>query len=181
MEGYRIEPMLFTSEEAVSLFLGAGVIEQFRRLDPGQAIVKALAKIEAILPPEHRKDILQARERILFDMSPLFGTGEHTHLDVLRDSVLNNRKLRIEYPSFCQFIPEERILSPYGLVCKAGEWCLIAFCHRQASFLVYHVNRIKAVELLDETFQPMHDFDVRGFWQQYVGSLARPWTDDKKR
>ncbi|OGO06057.1 MAG: hypothetical protein A2Y73_01155 [Chloroflexi bacterium RBG_13_56_8] len=171
MEGYKMEPMLFTSEEAVSLFLGAGVIEQYRTLDPGQAIVKALAKIEATLPEEYREDIQQARERILFDMSPYFGTGEHPHLQALKDAVLKTHKLRIAYPSHCPFLPEERIVDPYGLVCKAGQWFLIAFCHNQACFLVFPVARIKAVEALDETFQPMAGFDVWGFWQQCVRSL----------
>jgi len=181
MDGYRIEPMLFTGEEAISLFLGAGVIEQYRKLDPGQAIVKALAKIEAILPEEYKGDIQQARKRILFDMAPFFGTGEYTHLQVLRDSVLNSHKLRIEYPSHCQLMPEERSINPYGLVCKAGEWYLIAFCHRQASSFVFHVNRIKAVEVLNESFQPMEDFDVGGFWQRHVGNLAQLWKDRNER
>lgn len=176
MEGYQIEPMLFTGEEAVSLFLGASVIEQYRKLDPGQAIVKALAKIEASLPEEYKEDIRRARERILFDMSPFFDTGECTHLEALRDAVLNSRKLHIKYPSHCQLVPEDRLINPYGLVCKAGEWCLIAFCHRQASFVTFRIARIKAIEVLDETFQPMADFDVRGFWERYVRDLEKQWT-----
>jgi len=35
------------------------------------------------------------------------------------------------------------------------------------------VDRIKAVETLDETFRPMADFDVRGFWERYIKEIER--------
>ena len=182
MEGYKMEPMLLSTEEAVSLFLGGSVIQQYPRLDSTQAITKAPAwhalgqapgKIEALLPEEYKSDIRRAKERILFDMSPIWSQGEDTHLETLKNAILSNQKARITYPSHCQLIPDERVINPYGLVCKGGVWNLIAFCHIQAAFVVFLVDRIKAVEILDETFHPMADFDVRGFWERYAKEIAR--------
>jgi hypothetical protein len=89
-----------------------------RRLDPGQAIAKALAKIEAILPKEYMEDIRQARDRILFDVAPFFGTGEHPSLEALKAAVVHNWRLRIRYPSHCQLVPSERTvdLPPIGWI-----------------------------------------------------------------
>jgi predicted DNA-binding transcriptional regulator YafY len=173
MEGYKMEPMLLSTEEAVSLFLGGSVIQQYPRLDSTQAITKALAKIEALLPEEYKSDIRRAKERILFDMSPIWGKGKDTHLETLKNAILSNQKVRITYPSHCQLIPDERVINPYGLVCKGGVWNLIAFCHAQAAFVVFLVDHIKAVETLDETFQPMADFDIRGFWERYAKGIER--------
>ncbi len=173
MEGYKMEPMLLSTEEAVSLFLGGSVIQQYPRLDSTQAITKALAKIEALLPEEYKSDIRRAKKRILFDMSPIWSQGKDTHLEVLKNAILSNQKVRLTYPSHCQLIPDERVVNPYGLVCKGGVWNLIAFCHIQAAFVVFLVDRIKAVETLDEAFQPMADFDVRGFWERYVKEIER--------
>ena len=50
---------------------------------------------------------------------------------------------------------------------------MIAFCHIQAAFVVFLVNRIKAVETLDETFRPMADFDVRGFRERYAKDIEK--------
>jgi len=50
---------------------------------------------------------------------------------------------------------------------------LIAFCHLQAALVVFLVDRVKAVETLDETFRPMADFDVRGFWERYAKEIGR--------
>lgn len=168
-----MEPMLLSTEEAVSLFLGGSVIQQYPRLDSTQAITKALAKIEALLPEGYKNDIRRAKERVLFDMSPIWGQGDDTHLEALKNAILGNQKVRLTYPSHCQLIPNERMINPYGLVCKGGVWNLIAFCHEQAAFVVFLVDRIKAVEPLDETFQPMADFDVRGFWERYVKEIER--------
>ena len=173
MDGYKMEPMLLSTEEAVSLFLGGSVIQQYPRLDSTLAITKALAKIEALLPEEYKSDIHRAKERILFDMSPIWGQGKDTHLEALKDAILSNQKVRITYPSHCRLIPDERVINPYGLVCKGGVWNLIAFCHIQAAFVVFLVERIKAVETSDETFQPMADFDVRGFWERYAKEIER--------
>ena len=125
------------------------------------------------MPKGYKSDIRRAKERILFDMSSIWGQGEDAHLETLKNAILSNQKVRITYPSHCQLIPDERVINPYGLVCKGGVWNLIAFCHQQAAFVVFLVDRIKAVETLDESFQPMADFDVRGFWERYVKEIER--------
>ena len=35
------------------------------------------------------------------------------------------------------------------------------------------MDRVKAVEALDETFQPMADFDVRGFRERYAKDIEK--------
>ena len=138
MDGYKMEPMLLSTEEAVSLFLGGSVIQQYPRLDSTQAITKApawhalpalergspggqaLAKIEALLPEEYKSDIRRAKEHILFDMSPIWGAGKDTHLETLKNAILSNQKVRITYPSHCQLIPDERLVNPYAWPVKEG-------------------------------------------------------------
>src|SRR5579859_5625116 len=53
-DGYRIDPMIFTSEEAVALALGGAVAGDYRLFESGDGLRRALFKLEAALPEEYR-------------------------------------------------------------------------------------------------------------------------------
>lgn len=165
MEGYKINPSLFTSEEAISLFLGGSVIEQ---VGPKRAVRQALIKIESILPEEYKEEIREAQRSILFDMTSWFGKKDEKHLVPLHEAILENRQVEILYPSHCQLMEEERSIDPYGLICKAGIWYLAAFCHLRGDFRTFRVDRIKKVNVSDARFIPAENFDVGKYWKQAV-------------
>jgi predicted DNA-binding transcriptional regulator YafY len=54
-------------------------------------------------------------------------TAEPTgRLGVLQAAVFTDRRVRLGYRSSGQRVPRERVVDPYGLVCKAGIWYLVA-------------------------------------------------------
>jgi len=165
MEGYRIDPTLFTTDEAVSLFMGGSVIEQ---VDPTAKIKNALIKIESVLPEAYKEEISRTKETILFDMTSWFGKKDERYLDLLRQAVTEKRQAEILYPSHCQLIQEKRKIDPYGLICKAGVWYLAAFCHLRDDFRTFRVDRIRGVKVLDNKFTPSEGFDIGQYWKQAV-------------
>ncbi|HAV42719.1 TPA: hypothetical protein DCX15_01700 [bacterium] len=165
MEGYKLTPNLFTSKELISLFLGGSVIEQ---VDPKAAIKQALIKIESILPEEPRREIREARKSILFDMTSWFGAKREDYLENLREAIFKRKGLLIAYPSHSRLASEERRISPYGLICKAGVWYLAAYCYKRRHVRTFRVDRIEKVEELEESFVIPGDFDVNRYWKESV-------------
>lgn len=166
MEGYKLSPSLFTSEEAISLFLGGSVIEQ---VDQKTAIRQALIKIESILPEEYKREIEEARKSILFDMTSWFGKKKREDfLEDLREAIFKKKRLLIIYPSHCQLIREERKIDPYGLICKAGVWYLAAHCHQRGQIRTFRIDRIKGAKELKESFSLPDDFDINRYWKESV-------------
>ncbi len=60
----------------------------------------------------------------------------------------------------------ERVLEPYSLVAKSGDWYLIA--KRNQEFRNYRVARFHRVELLADHFARDPGFDLATFWQDHL-------------
>src|SRR5205807_1884722 len=133
-QDYHLDPTTFTSEEAVTLALGGSIADGYRIFDNDDGLRRALVKLEASLPEEYRGDVQAARERLLFDASGWHrrpATTAGTHLETLRAALWSTRQIDILYQKAAQSESDTRWrqVEPYGLVCKAGTWYLVAYCH----------------------------------------------------
>lgn len=69
-------------------------------------------------------------QRILVDPAAwMRGSKPAGQLGVLQAAVYTDRRLRLGYRSSGQREPSERVVDPYGLVCRAGIWYLVADQH----------------------------------------------------
>jgi predicted DNA-binding transcriptional regulator YafY len=164
---YQIERASFTSEEAVALALGGAIAGGSRLFESGDGLRRALFKLEATLPNEYREEVRAARERILFDTTPWHHHAPNAeHLETVRSAVWGARQLDLFYPRSGATGLEWRRVEPHGLVCKAGVWYLVAYCRKRRDFRTFRVDRIRAVEVREETTVPRPDFDLEAFWER---------------
>lgn len=164
---YQIERASFTSEEAVALALGGAIAGGSRLFESGDGLRRALFKLEATLPDEYREEVRAARERILFDTTPWHHHSPSAeHLETVRSAVWGARQLDIFYPRSGAIGLEWRRVEPHGLVCKAGVWYLVAYCRKRRDFRTFRVDRIRAVEVREETTTPRPDFDLETYWER---------------
>ena len=90
------------------------------------------------------------------------------HLARVQDALWSDRRLRLHYRRAVDRVVD-RTVEPYGLVCKAGVWYLLAGIGGQTR--VYRVSRIEGAELLDEAFLRPPDFDLRAAWTSRVSTF----------
>lgn len=93
------------------------------------------------------------------------GAGAPSHLTRVQDALWSNRRLRLQYRRDVDRVVE-RTVEPYGLVCKAGVWYLLAGIRGETR--TYRVSRIEGAELSDETFERPPTFDLRAVWAAQV-------------
>ena len=167
-DGYRIDPTVFSGEEAVSLAIGGAILQGVREIALAATLQQALAKVEAALPPEYRESVRAGRERFLFDNAQWYeGAGApETHLPVLRTAVLHGRRVRLSYQGRNAAQYEERDVDPLGLVCKAGTWYLVGFCHSRTALRTFRLQRILRVESLAAPRAEYPDFNLARYWEQ---------------
>ncbi len=166
-EGYRLDPTIFTSEEAVALMLGSSVAGDYRLFESNDGLRRALFKLEAALPEEYRADVRAARERIVFDTTAWHAQPATTpHLETLRTAVWNARRLDVLYPRSDGHGTAWRRVEPYGLACKAGTWYLVGYCHMRRDFRTFRVSRIVDLLVRDEAVKPRPDFDLHAYWAE---------------
>lgn len=107
------------------------------------------------------------RDRVLIDAERWFRTAPvPAHLTRVQDALWLDRRVRLRYRRTLDRVVV-RTVDPYGLVCKAGTWYLLAGVEREPR--IYRVSRIEDAEMTDETFERPAGFDLRSTWAKQVG------------
>jgi predicted DNA-binding transcriptional regulator YafY len=161
--GYRTDLTGLTEPELEALlaFGGQGPAAD---LGFGAQLDRASSKIAAA----HRHDRAgRLRDRVLIDSERWFRAAPvPPHLARVQDALWLDRRLRLSYRRTLDRVVE-RIVEPYGLVCKAGTWYMLAGI--DGAPRVYRVSRIEDAEMTDETFERPPGFDLRSVWAAQVG------------
>ncbi len=126
LPGYRTDMTGLTADEARALFvLSTGGAQE--DLGLGTAARSAVLKVMRAVPEPFRPAATATSQRILVDAAGWMRAAEPTEqLGVLQAAVFTDRRVRLGYRSSGQRAARERVVDPYGLVCKAGIWYLVA-------------------------------------------------------
>jgi predicted DNA-binding transcriptional regulator YafY len=148
LPGYRTDVTGLTEDEARALFVltTGGAHED---LGLGTAVRSAVLKVMRAVPEPFRPAATVTSQRILVDPAGwMRGQEPAGQLGVLQAAVFTDRRLRLRYRSSGQREPSERVVDPYGLVCKAGIWYLVA--DQRGEPRLFRVSRV-AWAAADET------------------------------
>jgi predicted DNA-binding transcriptional regulator YafY len=163
LRGYKLPPLIFTAEEATVLYMGAGLVEQMWGSVYRDAVTGVTAKLDNVLPDDLRQQVGEAQRSLVVsglvarDYRPWAPT-----LQVLRQSILQHRRVRITYRSFAL---EEtcRDVDPYALTFRWGLWYLLGHCRLRDDMRSFRVDRIREISVLKETFTIPEDFSARAY------------------
>jgi predicted DNA-binding transcriptional regulator YafY len=168
IDGYRTRLTGLNAKEAEALF-AAGVSAPVGELGLGTVLGAAQLKLLAALPKDLAERASSARQRFHFDAPAWFrGARNEPHLETLASAVWDDRRVVVMYRHPGEPEVATRELEPFGLVCKAGVWYLVA--RRDGELRTYRVSRVEQVTLADETFRRPADFDLGAHWRQSVAT-----------
>jgi predicted DNA-binding transcriptional regulator YafY len=147
--GFDVPPLMFTRGEAQALVAAVRIARPRLDLDLAAQTDTALSKILAVLPTLER-----AAAESLAVYAPPVGPDEatRTRLQALRTAAEGRRKLRISYLDLKER-RSERIVRPLGCFFWSEVWTLAAWCEAREGFRNFRVDRIEALEVLDERFR----------------------------
>ncbi|WP_368407016.1 helix-turn-helix transcriptional regulator [Actinomadura sp. NAK00032] len=130
-------------------------------------MAEAQLKLMAALPPESRERAARLRERVHLDARAWYQDADAApHLAVVADAAWHQRRVRLRYLRWEAPHEVTRTVEPYGVVLKGGRWYLVA--RWVGRFRTYRVSRIIAADVLDQAFERAADFDLSGYWQDYL-------------
>lgn len=163
-EDYRASMIGLSASEVRSLFM-SGQAGPLADLGLGKPMEDALLKVLATLPSAQRRDAARARQRVHLDAASWNRPSEEVpHLRTLQAGVWEERCLCLAYQKNDSELVE-RVVSPYGLVAKAGVWYLVGAVEEQIR--VFRVSRVRDAKLLDETFEYPAGFDLANYWAEW--------------
>jgi predicted DNA-binding transcriptional regulator YafY len=150
---FDLPPLMFTPEEITALVLGARLVQAWGGAQSVIAANSALARIEAVLPPE-----LAAR----LDKIALYAPGgyhmmpAHRHmLDDLHAACLSCTVVEFGYTRLNEDSSraEQRIVRPLALAFWSGVWTLAAWCETRDDFRNFRMDRIEDLHVTNRNFK----------------------------
>jgi len=156
-----------TRDEARALFvLSTG--DAHEDLGLGNAVRSAVLKVMRAVPEPFRPAATAASELILVDPARWMRGAEPVgQLGVLQAAVFSGRRLRLRYRSSERAgstgEPAERVVDPYGLVCKSGIWYLVADQHGEPR--LFRVSRVVSAEADEAPVRRRDGVELAGLWE----------------
>src|SRR5579863_4157040 len=171
LPGYRTDVTGLTQDEARALFvLTTGGAQE--DLGLGTAARSAILKVMRAVPEPFRPAAAATSQRILVDPARWMRAPERvSHLGVLQAAVFTDRRVRLGYRSSGHRTASERVVDPYGLVCKAGIWYLVADQDGEAR--LFRVSRVVSAVTDEEPVRRRDGVELGGLW----ASLRREVED----
>jgi predicted DNA-binding transcriptional regulator YafY len=171
--GLRLPPLVFSATEALGLVM-AVLDGHHDASDPADPVGSALGKIMRALPERVaaqaeavRRTTAPAPDRAAARPDP-----ETTTALVLACS--NRRRVRLGYRSEAgsEWLTE---VDPWAVVVRHGRWYLLCHSHASDARRAYRIDRVRGVEMLDDTFSPPADLDPVAVLEEH---LAVGWEFD---
>lgn len=164
MKGYRMPPLMFTSEELSALLLGARFIQASGDRGLGDAATAAIEKIGKVIP-ERLQTELQRQE--LFALDFRITDEERMHMQQVRESILRKRCVLIKYQD--QHDSEtERCIRPLGLFFWGQVWTAVAWCELRNDFRQFRIDRIHTLTITNRTFQEEEEKSLKHYLNHYT-------------
>ena len=140
------------------------------------SVASAFGKIEALMTPRALALIARMRTSVgarTVGAKLQLVAGEH--LDEIHRALAERKTIRMRYYSLSRDAESERRVDPYHVTHVEGGVYLIAHCHLRGEVRVFAVERVRALEMLHDTFTMPADFDAsayqRGAWGIVRGDL----------
>jgi predicted DNA-binding transcriptional regulator YafY len=171
--GLRLPPLMFSADEALSIVM-AVLDGHHDASDPDDPVGSALGKIMRALPEPVaaqaeavRRNTAPAPDRAAARPDPAITT-------VLVQACSDHRRVRLDYRSEAgsEWIAE---VDPWAVVVRHGRWYLLCWSHGSDAQRAYRIDRVREVEVLDDTFNPPGDLDAVAMLEKH---LAVGWEYD---
>jgi len=176
-DNYRTQLTGLTEGEVRALFM-LGSLAPLSDLGVSQELRAALRKLSAALPDIRLADQDKVRQFFYIDSSWWKqGRTQVPHLQVIQQAIWMVCKLYITYRIF-HTGEIFRLVAPYGLVVKAGDWYLV-YARENNVIIVRRVSELLEVRLSEEPFERPADFDLITFWEGWSSRHEHSMTDFK--
>lgn len=152
--GLRLPPLMFTATEAMGLVMA--VLEAHGTAAGDDPVAAAVAKMVRVLPADVARPLEALREVSARRTDPAPPRAETTAR--LVGASVDRRRCRIDYAP----APHRRRtieVDPWAVVVRFGRWYVLGWSHVAGARRTYRIDRVLAVEVLDEEFVPPADLD----------------------
>jgi predicted DNA-binding transcriptional regulator YafY len=171
--GLRLPPLMFSAAEALGLVM-AVLDGHHDASDPTDPVGSALGKIMRALPEPVAAQAEAVRRATAPAPDRAAARPDPATTTALVQACSDHRRVRLGYRSEAgsQWVTE---VDPWAVVVRHGRWYLLCWSHTADAQRAYRIDRVRTVDLLDDTFSPPADLDPVAMLENH---LAVGWEYD---
>ncbi len=171
--GLRLPPLMFSAAEALGLVM-AVLDGHHDASDPIDPVGSALGKIVRALPESVAAQAVAVRRTTAPAPDRAAARPDPGTTAVLVQACSNHRRVRLDYRSEAgsEWLME---VDPWAVVVRHGRWYLLCRSHHRDARRAYRIDRVRRVEVLDDTFSPPADLEPVAMLEEH---LAVGWEYD---
>lgn len=158
MDGYRLPPVMFTTEEATAFLTAEKLVEKMTDKATEMHYKSAMYKIRSVLRSAEKEHLETIEEHIQVLDNPYLPKTENVSdsLQRILTSISEKKVLNITY--FANYAQESssRNIEPVGVFYSTSNWYLIAFCQLRNDYRNFRTDRISEIIPTDLPFKKEH-------------------------
>jgi predicted DNA-binding transcriptional regulator YafY len=166
--GLRPPPLVFTSAEALGLVM-AVLDGQHAAADADEPVGAALGKLIQALPESVSRPASVMRDHALAVPGNSAIRADPAITSDLVAAVAARRRIRLSYRSAAGS-PFDTDVDPWAVLVRYGRWYLLCFAHHADAIRTLRIDRIRAVVLLEQSFEPPEDLDPVAALEHHLGT-----------
>jgi predicted DNA-binding transcriptional regulator YafY len=155
VNGYFLQPVSFTTEEANALLLMESIVTAFSDKSIQHHYSSALTKVKSVLRSSQKDSVEKLSANIKLQIPACF-VQNFEYLTRIQQAISTQKILEIGYTNKQQEV-SLRKMEPIGLIFYALSWHLIGWCHNKKEYRDFRVSRILRLHCTEEDFSiPNH-------------------------
>src|SRR5215470_6312932 len=168
--GLRLPPLVFSAAEALGLVM-AVLDGHHDASDPADPVGSALGKIMRALPEPVAAQAEAVRQTTAPAPDRAAARPDPGTTTTLVQACASHRRVRLGYRSAAgaELLTDA---DPWAVVVRHGRWYLLCWSHRADARRAYRIDRVRTVEVLDDTASPPANLDPVAMLEEH---LAAGW------
>jgi len=157
VDGYRLPPVMFSKEEAVSFITAEKLMQHFTDNNLKKHFQSALFKIKAVLK-DSQKDWIESVESKMWvtPSADFFNNEVPDALEVLIESIAEKKQVILTYESVEAEKPSQRNIEPVGIFHENNFWYVLGYCHLRKDYRQFRADRMIAISRSEKPFTKQH-------------------------
>ncbi|QRY58004.1 helix-turn-helix transcriptional regulator [Sphingobacterium siyangense] len=157
VEGYKMPPLQFTREEALSFVAAEKLVEKYTDRNLAHHFTTALLKMKAILRGNEKEQVAIVGDNFLVRGGRHQFNEKLTHgTNILIESIAAKKCVEIYYSKPSDKTPERREIEAVGIFVESKFWYVLAFCRLRKDYRQFRLDRINNIRILADDFAKEH-------------------------
>lgn len=171
VDGYYLPPVMFTQEEASSLILAEKLVEKMTDISIDNNYKSALYKIKSILDSDEKEYVDNVNDNVHVLFQPYIETSfPNNFISDIQKALANQKILEVKYHSIGKDETTCRLIEPLGLCYYSFSWHLIGFCKLRSDYRDFRVDRIKELNITQESCSKDKKITINEYFEQLMDS-----------